>query len=150
MATIRVLQGISGTDFSWHPGQLVDLDDEEAAKWADGHRAELVDELPPPPPVTRADSGQAEEGDPEGEGDVFDPAAHNVKDVLAYLEDASEQEAERVLEIEGNAPTPRKGITGERDAILARARARDGDQADAEKAAEASRGGGRGDVIETR
>lgn len=42
MARIRVLQSVSGLDFSWQPGQEVDLPAEEAAKWADGYRAELV------------------------------------------------------------------------------------------------------------
>lgn len=42
MARIRVLQSIAGMDFSWVPGQEVDLPGEEAAKWADGVRAELV------------------------------------------------------------------------------------------------------------
>lgn len=142
MATLRILTGISGLDFSWHPGQLVDLDDEEAAKWADGVRAELVDQAPPPPPDPQAPTAPA--GGPE----VFDPADHSVKEVLAYLDGVGEEEAVRVLQAEENAATPRKGIVGERDTALARARAND--QAAAEKAAEASRGGGRGGGIETR
>lgn len=44
MARIRVLEAIAGADFSWAPGDLVDLDDEQAARWADGHRAVLADE----------------------------------------------------------------------------------------------------------
>ena len=43
MPRIRVLEGIAGADFSWAPGDLVDLPDEQAAVWADGHRAELAD-----------------------------------------------------------------------------------------------------------
>ncbi|WP_406365293.1 hypothetical protein [Streptomyces sp. NBC_00645] len=43
MARIRVLEAIAGADFSWAPGDLVDLPDEQAALWADGHRAELAD-----------------------------------------------------------------------------------------------------------
>ncbi|MFI8531064.1 hypothetical protein ACIGMX_12525 [Streptomyces aquilus] len=195
MATIRVLQAVSGLDFSWAPGELVDLDDEQAATWADGVRAELVDEhaikdaavpstVQHQPVVTDEDGRQLEivaatceeitppDGAPEGstwvqwavtvrlsatnpdpdeDGDVFDPADHSVKDVLAYLEDADEQEAQRVLQAEENAPTPRKGIIAERDAILARARARAAAGAGApETTAEASRGGGRGEGIETR
>lgn len=194
MAKIRMLQAVSGLDFSWAPGELVDLDDEQAAAWADGVRAELVDELaiedgPVPstvqhqPVVTDEDGRELEivaatceeipapDGAPEGslwvqwavtvrlpttdptpdsdpDGGAFDPADHSIKDVLAYLEDADEQEAQRVLQAEENAPTPRKGIVSERDAILARARA--AGEGGTEKAAEASRGGGRGDGIETR
>ncbi|MFJ9895244.1 hypothetical protein ACIQPR_18205 [Streptomyces sp. NPDC091280] len=148
MTIIRVLQGISGIDFSWHPGQLVDLDEDEAAKWTDGHRAELVDELPPPPPATQPAGDPPQVKDPGDGDDAFDPGAHNIKDVRAYLDGVGEQEALRVLEIEDNAQAPRKGITEDRAAILAQARAKD--QADAEMAAEASRGGGRGDVVETR
>lgn len=40
MSLIRVLQSVSGLDFSWSPGDLVDLPDEQAAVWADGVRAE--------------------------------------------------------------------------------------------------------------
>ena len=44
MARIRVLQPVGGVDFSWAPGDVVDLDDEAAAAWADGVRAEAVEE----------------------------------------------------------------------------------------------------------
>ncbi|MFC5217329.1 hypothetical protein [Streptomyces coerulescens] len=43
MARIRVLEAIAGADFSWAPGDVVDVSEEEAASWADGHRAALVD-----------------------------------------------------------------------------------------------------------
>jgi len=43
MARIRVLEAIAGADFSWAPGDVVDVSEEEAASWADGHRAVLVD-----------------------------------------------------------------------------------------------------------
>ncbi|MFE1550579.1 hypothetical protein [Streptomyces sp. NPDC058718] len=43
MARIRVLQAVAGVDFSWAPGEEVDLDDEAASAWADGVRAELVE-----------------------------------------------------------------------------------------------------------
>ncbi len=39
MARIRILQSVAGGDFSWAPGELVELPDDEAAKWADGERA---------------------------------------------------------------------------------------------------------------
>ncbi|MFF3857526.1 hypothetical protein, partial [Micromonospora sp. NPDC002575] len=85
---------------------------------------------------------------PEPEdGPAFDPTGYQVKDVLAYLQDATEEEAMRVLDAEA-AGENRKGIASQRETVLARARA--GDQARAEKAAEASRGGGRGDTVETR
>ncbi|MFC8361135.1 hypothetical protein ACFUIY_14830 [Streptomyces griseorubiginosus] len=41
---IRVLEAIAGADFSWAPGDVVEVSDEAAEAWADGHRAELVDE----------------------------------------------------------------------------------------------------------
>ncbi len=44
MARIRVLEAVAGADFSWAPGDVVELSDEEAATWADGHRAVLADE----------------------------------------------------------------------------------------------------------
>lgn len=43
MARIRILQAVAGVDFSWAPGEEVDLDDELAAAWADGERAEPVE-----------------------------------------------------------------------------------------------------------
>ena len=46
MAKIRLKVGVSGEDFSWRPGQEIDLPDDEAAKWADGERAEYVDGPP--------------------------------------------------------------------------------------------------------
>lgn len=207
MPRVRILQGVSGLDFAWAPGDIVDLDDEAAAQWADGERAVLVgdgqDEQPEGAPalehllpVVVGDDGQElevvaaaiEETDPPegqdqdrgwvrwsvtvrlpvtvqmdntdatltpadpvtGDGDPYDPSDHPVKDVLAYLEDVGEEEAVRVLQAEENADSPRKGIVGQREDVLARARARANDQARVEKAAEASRGGGRGTGIETR
>lgn len=38
-------------DFSWAPGQIVELDSAEAAKWADGDRAEYAD--PPTPSAAK-------------------------------------------------------------------------------------------------
>jgi hypothetical protein len=46
-ALIRILQGVAGEDFSWSPGEVVELPADEAAKWADGYRAEYV--TPPEP-----------------------------------------------------------------------------------------------------
>ncbi|MFJ9020801.1 hypothetical protein ACIRPU_12575 [Streptomyces sp. NPDC102259] len=42
MARIRMLTSVAGVDFEWHAGQEIDLPGTEAAKWADGVRAELV------------------------------------------------------------------------------------------------------------
>lgn len=44
MARIRVLEAIAGADFSWSPGDVVEVSEEEAASWADGHRAVLADD----------------------------------------------------------------------------------------------------------
>jgi hypothetical protein len=61
MARVRILQGIAGVDFSWAPGDIVELDDDQAAKWADGYRSELVDPPAPEPtrPARRADDAAA-------------------------------------------------------------------------------------------
>ncbi|MEU0109512.1 hypothetical protein ABZ313_29725 [Streptomyces sp. NPDC006251] len=155
MATIRVLQAIGGLTFSWKRGDLVELPDDEAAKWADGVRAELTDQAPPPTPVDNDPPAPASANPPappanpdpgDEDPDRFDPADHNVKDVLAYLEGVDEKEALRVLQLEEDAEEPRKSIVGQRGSILERAQAND----QAERAAETSRGGGRGDAIETR
>lgn len=42
MARLRILQAVAGLDFSWSPGDEVDLPGPDAARWADGVRAELV------------------------------------------------------------------------------------------------------------
>ncbi|MEU3255970.1 hypothetical protein [Streptomyces sp. NPDC006997] len=164
MATIRILQAIGGLDFSWQPGDLVDLDDDTATKWADGVRAELADQDPPsvptvngppppgdhvPPAATDPDNPNAtSDQDDEDDAVMFNPADHNVSDVLAYLDGVGEEEAMRVLQVEEAAEQPRKGIVGQRGSILERAQVND--QTHMERTAETSRGGGRGDVIETR
>lgn len=43
MARIKVLEAIAGADFSWAPGDVVEVDEEAAAAWADGQRAVLTD-----------------------------------------------------------------------------------------------------------
>ncbi|MFD7093393.1 hypothetical protein [Streptomyces xanthophaeus] len=59
MPRIRILQGVSGDGFSWIAGDVVDLPEAEAAKWADGDRAERIDPPPAgrPPRAARADNG---------------------------------------------------------------------------------------------
>lgn len=42
MAKIRVLQSVASDEWSWQPGEVVELPAGEAAKWADGVRAESV------------------------------------------------------------------------------------------------------------
>lgn len=42
MAKVRVLQSVSGLDFSWSPGEIVELSASDAAAWADGVRCELM------------------------------------------------------------------------------------------------------------
>lgn len=50
-----MLTSVSGQDFAWAPGEVVDLPGAEAAQWADGVRAELVrDEQPETPEATAA------------------------------------------------------------------------------------------------
>lgn len=147
MPRIRILEAVSGLDFSWQPGDIVDLVEEEAAKWADGHRAVWADE---------ERTGQGGGAPPLA---VFDPAEHSNREVLAYLTDVGEEEAVRVLDVEA-AGQNRAGIAKERESVLAQARANDAAQAEAEErtsddaiaelAAEASHGGDLRDGIETR
>lgn len=53
MPRIRVLEAIAGADFSWAPGDVVEVSDEAAASWADGHRAVLHND------------GQEQDGEPQ-------------------------------------------------------------------------------------
>jgi hypothetical protein len=61
MPQVELLVGVSGLDFAWKPGQIVDMSDEQAAAWADGVRGRVVEPVPPPapatPPADTADSG---------------------------------------------------------------------------------------------
>ncbi|MCG0061735.1 hypothetical protein L0F81_00275 [Streptomyces tricolor] len=50
MARIRMLTSVAGAGFSWDAGQEIDLPGAEAAKWADGVRAEFVRDEPPETP----------------------------------------------------------------------------------------------------
>lgn len=218
MARIKVLEAIAGADFSWAPGDVVDVSDEEAASWADGHRAVLADEdgdgavevryasderapvvvgedgqelevidarveeaeppdgeddglswsrwrvtvrLPAPPvdgdvPASAQDPADLENQDPDESEEpavLFNSDEHSNREVLAYLDTVTEQEALRVLDTEA-AGQNRAGIAKNRDQVLEAARARDaatgGGQAGAEKAADLSRGGGRAETPETR
>ncbi|MDX2520589.1 MULTISPECIES: hypothetical protein [Streptomyces] len=78
---------------------------------------------------------------------VFDPREHTNREVLAYLETVDYEEALRVLDVEANDGENRAGIGKNREQLLAAARTRGGGT---EKAADASRGGGRGEQPETR
>ncbi|MFF1297926.1 MULTISPECIES: hypothetical protein [unclassified Streptomyces] len=203
MARIRVLEAIAGDDFSWSPGDVVELTEKQAEAWADGHRAERADasedgpvpdhvqqqprvvtadglelevltaEMEELPPTAGVDDGTrwfrwsvtvalpvaagvqptpggGEEPRP-AEVEVFDPTEHKVTEVLGYLATASEEEALRVLDAEAAAPKPRAGIVNAREDTLAAARERAArDHESSEKAVDTSRGGGRGDVPETR
>lgn len=42
MAKVQILQSVSGAHFSWLPGQVVEMPDAEAEKWADGERGVLA------------------------------------------------------------------------------------------------------------
>jgi hypothetical protein len=44
MPRIRILEAIAGADFSWAPGDVVEVSEEAAASWADGHRAVRADD----------------------------------------------------------------------------------------------------------
>ncbi len=43
---VRLLVAVAGADFSWTPGQEVDMPPEQAAIWADGVRGEYVSPAP--------------------------------------------------------------------------------------------------------
>ncbi|GGZ53243.1 hypothetical protein [Streptomyces rubiginosohelvolus] len=156
MARVQILTAIGGLGFSWQPGQVIDLPDEQAALWADGVRAKRVDDRTPPPPggVQGDDTSKPQEPD-----DPFDPDSHSNREVLNYLVDVGEEEALRVLDKEA-AGQDRAGIAKNREAVLTQARANDTAAAEAEEAttddviaelaADSSRGGGRGDAPETR
>jgi hypothetical protein len=58
MPRVELLVGVSGLDFSWKPGEVVDMSDEQAAAWADGVRGRLVDAGPPPPPPAAPAAGR--------------------------------------------------------------------------------------------
>lgn len=78
--------------------------------------------LTPPTPSESPAPGDADDQD---EADAFDPAEHSNREVLAYLETATEAEALRVLDAEAAAEAPRAGISKMRDKVLEDARARD-------------------------
>lgn len=42
MARVRFIQAVAGPDFSYSPGEVVDLPGEQAEAWADGVRAVMV------------------------------------------------------------------------------------------------------------
>lgn len=86
-----------------------------------GYSVEAVDE-PEPSAVQVGATGS----------EPYDPATHDMPNVLAYLDGAGEVEARRVLEAEA-AGKNRKGILDQAEAIIARERALD------EKTKEASR-----------
>lgn len=154
MPSIRILEAVSGLDFSWQPGDVVDLVAEEAEKWADGHRAVWADDVPLLPPVSPVIEGFDPDAADPPLAEVYDPSEHSNREVLAYLADVGEEEAVRVLDAEA-AGQNRAGIAKERETVVAQARVNDearaaADQEDAELAAEASHGGDLRDGIETR
>lgn len=106
-------------------------------------------------PAEPVPAGAVPVGDSEDTPPPYDPGEHRTADVLEYLAGAGEVEAVRVLDAEV-AGQDRKGIAKLRPELLERARATDAEQAggqdhaEAEKAADESRGGGRGDLPETR
>lgn len=67
VAKVQIIQSISGTAFAWQPGQVVDMPDDEAAKWADGERGVLA-----------ADDAVVHQ--------TYDPAAEPVAEVVVVEE----------------------------------------------------------------
>ena len=64
MAKIRLLTSAVGDDFTWSPGEEVEVDEATARKWADGERAVRVDQ-------SRGERAVAE---PVGEAPVVEPS----------------------------------------------------------------------------
>jgi predicted DNA-binding protein (UPF0251 family) len=87
------------------------------------HRPAAATQLRPVEQAT-ADPGTARTLTPPSSA-AFNPAEHNSKDVLTYLDTATEAEALRVLDAEDAADNPRAGISKQREKVLADARARD-------------------------
>ncbi|MET9099947.1 hypothetical protein [Streptomyces antibioticus] len=83
MARIRVLEAIAGADFSWSPGDVVEVSEEEAESWADGHRAVRVE---------------------DGEGSVAYAAEHRLPVVVS--EDGQELD---IVEAEAESTGPLDG-----------------------------------------
>jgi hypothetical protein len=46
MAKVLMLDSVVGKDIDWQPGQVIEMSEADAAKWADGIRAKRVDEQP--------------------------------------------------------------------------------------------------------
>jgi hypothetical protein len=89
MTEIRIKTPIAGGDFSWRPGEVVDLPAAEAAKWADGQRAEYVNDADAPPAGEDepADDVQAEDTTHEVQ-EVEPPAGNASRDEwAAYVVD---------------------------------------------------------------
>jgi hypothetical protein len=67
MPRIRVLTAVAG-DPSWSAGEVVEVDDATATLWADGERAELVDEpVLSQPPRKKGPRGERAVAPPPGE-----------------------------------------------------------------------------------
>jgi hypothetical protein len=68
MARIRILTAVSGADFQWRPGQVVDLPGEVASQWADGVRAAMVRDEPAEHAVRPAPQRATRKASPEHRG----------------------------------------------------------------------------------
>jgi hypothetical protein len=109
VGNVRFVDGEASIDEDRNPAEL-------AYCRGAGYRVEDAKQAPD-------NSGQAEASQDGGEGQdggdkPFDPADHNADEVLAYLNEADEAEAVRVLDAEA-AGKDRRGIASQRDAILA-------------------------------
>lgn len=57
MPQIRMLQSVAGVDGSWNRGELVEVSQSAADVWADGVRAELVEQAAPETTASRSRRG---------------------------------------------------------------------------------------------
>ena len=94
---VRVLTGVAGVDFSWAPGDIVPMDDAEAAKWCDDVRAEEApadaEPTAAPYPAPVPDDGPAPTEDSGGEASTGEPAAPAGLSALVDVGEVSGAEA---------------------------------------------------------
>jgi hypothetical protein len=65
---VELLVGVAGRGFSWHPGQTVDMSEDDAARWCDGERARRI-QRPGGPAETTQHPGPPERTDEPVRGD---------------------------------------------------------------------------------
>lgn len=130
-----VTDTFSGTPSPEAPSEPEAAEEAEAEVVIEGGEYEAPAPVQVTPGAAEQDDGY-DRSDQSEEKQYFDPTEHNAIEVMSYLEGVGEAEAKRVLEVEENGDRPRKGIVGQRDAILKRARRNDMKKAEAVSSSE--------------